>query len=103
MFRTRNEVVSLLVALAIGLALAWVDARPNFDDTAILVGLLLIGALLAGALLARVPWLAALAVGLWIALRGIPSGNWPSLIALAVAFVGAYGGALLRHALPQTV
>jgi uncharacterized ion transporter superfamily protein YfcC len=37
-----------------------------------------------------------LAIGLWIPLVGIVSSqNYESLVALAVAFLGAYSGALL--------
>src|SRR4051794_30158392 len=44
--------VALLVAAIAGLALAWIDTRPGFDDTGVLVGLIvaasMIGVLIEG-------------------------------------------------------
>jgi hypothetical protein len=46
------------------------------------------------------PWLWALAVGAWIPIYEIPSTrNYGSLLALVMAFVGAYAGTGLRKLL----
>jgi hypothetical protein len=90
--------ILFVVALGLGLAIAYVDSRPNWDDTGVTAAaiLLVCGAL--GALGPKQPWLWAVAVGLWIPLVGIArSQNYGSLLALAVAFAGAYGGMALRR------
>lgn len=90
----------LLLALAAGGILAWVDARPGFDDTGIMAGLVLLTAALFGALAPRQPWRWALAVGLWIPVAAIVrDGNSGAVLALVIAFVGAYGGAMIGRAL----
>ena len=86
-----------VVALGLGLAIAYVDSRPNWDDTGITAAAILVSCGLLGALGPKQPWLWALAVGLWIPLFGIAlSQNYGSLLALGVAFVGAYAGMALR-------
>ncbi len=91
-------VVSLLIALAIGLSLAWVDSRPGWDDTAVLVGAILVTTAVFGALQPRRAWIWALAIGGWIPLVGIAlNQNYGSLLALGIALIGAYGGALIRR------
>jgi hypothetical protein len=90
----------LLLAVAIGLLIAWVDSRPTWDDTGVTAGTVLIAAALFSALKPRHPWLWALAVGGWTALFGIlRTHNYGSLLGLAVALFGAYLGALARRAI----
>jgi disulfide bond formation protein DsbB len=86
------------VAIALGLLIGYVDSRPSWDDTGVTAGVLFISTAILGALAPQRPWVWALCVGLWIPLFGIfGSSNYGSLIALAVAFVGAYSGMLLRR------
>ena len=93
------QYVCFTIASAFGLALAYVDSRPNWDDTGVLAAALLIGSGLFGALRPRTPWLWALAIGLWIpAINIIRTQNYGSMLALALAFVGAYAGAGIRRA-----
>jgi hypothetical protein len=88
------------IALALGLVLAYVDSRPNWDDTGVMAAALLIGCGIFGALRPRTPWLWALAIGLWIPAIGIiRTQNYSALIALAIAFAGAYAGMGIRRAL----
>ena len=55
---------------------------------------------LCGALDPLRPWLWALCIGVWIPAYGITvTGNYGSLLALAIAFVSAYAGAGLRKIL----
>jgi hypothetical protein len=86
----------ILVAIALGHFFAYIDSRPNFDDTGILaVGIAIKSAILA-AIDPRRPWLWALAVGIWVRLYNwIHNGNLASLLALVFAFAGAYIGAAL--------
>ena len=87
-----------VIALCLGLAIAYVDSRPNWDDTGITAGAILLSCGLLGAIAPKVPWLWALAVGLWIPLFGIVRAqNYGTLLALAVAFAGAYAGMALRR------
>jgi hypothetical protein len=90
--------IVLLLGLAAGLALGFIDSRPSWDDTGVTAGAILLVTLLLAAMAPQRPWAIALAVGVWIPLFGILNGaNYGSLLALAVAFAGAYAGALLRR------
>ncbi len=97
---------NLLLAAAVlaGLFSAYVDSRPNWDDTGVLAfGILIISGLLT-LLGARRPWLIALAVGIWIPLHDILiTQNYGSILALVFALVGAYGGWLVHLAIQKTL
>ena len=83
----------LPIALGLGLLLAFIDTRPNWDDTGIIVGAIVLSCASLGALAPERPWLWALAVGIWIPIFEIaPGGNFGALLALAFAFAAAYGG-----------
>ncbi len=85
--------ILFVVTLAAGLAIAFVDSRPTWDDTAITVGALLICGGIVGLLVKQRPWLYALALGLWLPLwEGITSHNFTILITLVFPFVGVYAG-----------
>jgi len=86
------------MAIAVGLSLGYVDSRPGWDDTGITAGLLFVVTATFGALAPQRPWLWAICVGGWIPLFGVLTrSNYGSVIALAVAFAGAYGGMWLRR------
>jgi hypothetical protein len=88
----------LLAGLAVGTALGYVDSRPLWDDTGVTALAVLVSTFVLGALAPQRPWATALAVGIWIPVFGIVGrGNYGSLLALAFAFAGAYGGMLLRR------
>jgi hypothetical protein len=90
--------ILFVVALGLGLAIAWVDSRPNWDDTGVTAAAILLACGVLGAIAPKQPWLWALAVGLWIPLIAIArSQNYGSLLALVVAFAGAYAGMALRR------
>ena len=89
----------ILIAIAImaGLFFVYVDSRPTWDDTGILAGAILLTCGLIVVVGYQRPWLLALAVGAWIPLRGIlVTHNYASLLALVIAFVGAYAGWAFR-------
>jgi uncharacterized membrane protein len=94
----RDQTGLVIVFAAItGIALAWIDTRPGWDDTGVTVGLVFLFSALLGALMPRRPWLAALAVGVWIPLANIIFyGNFGSAVALVIAFLGAFAGAGVR-------
>ena len=84
-------------ALLAGLFFAYVDSRPTWDDTGILAGAILLTCGLISVLGFRHPWLLALSVGGWIPLRGIfITHNFGSILALIIAFLGAYLGWVFR-------
>lgn len=89
--------VLLAIALIFGLLIAYVDSRPNWDDTALTAVALVAVSAMCGILGPSRPWLWALAVGSWIPLFGIASArNYGSLLAIPFAFAGAYSGLALR-------
>ena len=82
-----------ILATAIGIAIALVDARPTWDDTGITAGVLLVTAFIVSALAGGRPWLWALLVGTWVPALTILNGGDPAaVLALAFAAAGAYAG-----------
>ena len=111
--KERNTLMQkLLLALAVltGLFIAYVDSRPTWDDTGIIVGAILLTSGLLTLLGYRRPWLIALAIGLWLPVYEIyMSHNYalPNLILfplviLLIATIGAYGGWLVRLGIQKT-
>lgn len=94
---TVMQKILLGIAAIAGLFSLYVDTRPNWDDTGVLaMGILFVCGLLALIGFQR-PWLLALAVGVWIPLHGILiTRNYGSIIALIIAFIGAYAGWVVR-------
>lgn len=87
----------LLAALCAGAAITWLDQSPGWDDTGISAMLIVLSCGLLGAVSPKRPWLWALAVGLWIPIIGIlRQHNFGSLLALVIAFAGAYLGMAVR-------
>jgi hypothetical protein len=91
------------VAAAIGLAIAWVDSRPHWDDAGITAGMLFLSAGFLGMMGPRRPWLWALGIGVWIPLQMVlhapTAGNMlGGLVILAFPMAGAYAGMALRLA-----
>jgi hypothetical protein len=90
----------VVAALALGLLIAYVDARPNWDDTGVTALALVASCGLWGFLGPGRPWMWALAAGVWTPVLGIAlANNYGSLLALPVAFAGAYAGMALRRTL----
>jgi len=92
----------LIAAIAIGLAIAWVDSRPTWDDAGVTAFGLMLASGIFGLVAPRHPWRWALAIGIWIPLHAIVLGTstapWFTLpIILAFPTAGAYGGKLVRH------
>ena len=90
----------LLLAVAFGLLVAYVDSRPNFDDTGITAFAVAISCGVLSLIEPRYPWLWAIAVGMWVPIFDIVlAHNYGSLFALAFALVGAYSGTACRRLL----
>jgi hypothetical protein len=101
---TPMQKVLLAVGVLFGLFAAYVDSRPTWDDTGVLVFGLLAGAGLLTLLGYRRPWLMALAVGLWIPLHHIYlSYDWALLLVLLFPLVGAYAGWAVRLGVRKTL
>lgn len=87
-------------AILLGLFIAWVDSRPTWDDTGITATAVFLVSAFLGLALPERAWLWALAVGSWIPAYGIVQNrNYGAVLALVVAFVGAYGGSFGRKLL----
>ena len=101
-WRPRDN-IALVVGAFGGLAVAWLDASPGWDDTGITAGLLVILAGAAAGISGHRPWLWALLVGLPTPFVELAQGGDPAaLAALAFAAVGAVGGWLLGRAMRPT-
>ena len=93
----KSSLFAVILAAVLGIAIAWIDSRPNWDDTGITVFMVLIVALFCGYLAAKKTWLIALAVSVWIPLFGIVwSQNYSGFLALIPGFAGAYAGYLIK-------
>jgi hypothetical protein len=91
-------------AIALGLAIAWMDSRPHWDDDGITAGCLLLSAGLLGLIGPRRPWLWALGIGLWVPLylfveKPTLGSALGGCVILAIPVVGAYAGMAVRRAI----
>lgn len=85
--------LTVLFACIFGIAIGWIDSQPNLDDSGISVFMVLAVSMLSGYIAKRMPWLIALAVGVWIPIYGIIfTQNYGSLLALLPGIIGAYTG-----------
>ena len=86
----KTSVILLIPAIIAGVAIAWIDSSPHWDDTGISVLMILVASALFGFFTAEKPWLTALAVSIWIPIFGILSThNFGSLLALVPGIAGA--------------
>jgi hypothetical protein len=103
LLRLRTEIsilhwFTLLASTLLGISLAYVESRPTWDDTGVLVFAILITTATLGFIGVTRPWFTAFVVGSWIPLHDIVAhGGYASFAAILFAFVGAYGGAAIRH------
>ncbi len=87
----------LLAAVSIGAIITFIDTRPGWDDTGISAVTIFLSCSLISAISPDRPWVWALAVGLWIPIIGIfVNHNNGSVLALVIAFAGAYIGMAAR-------
>jgi hypothetical protein len=90
--RWRQPVLAV-VAISLGLAIAWVDSRPGWDDAGITAASLLTSGAVTAALSGQRPLLWAVLVGVWTPLLEIPASGDPApLIALGFALAGSLLG-----------
>lgn len=94
----------LPVALALGLAFAWIDGRPTWDDTGVSAAAVLASSALFGVLGPAHPWMWAGAVGGWFPLLALFQQRGPgAALALVFACAGAHGGRLALYAWRESV
>lgn len=91
-------------AIALGLAIAWMDSRPHWDDDGITAGCLFLSAGILGLIGPRRPWLWALGIGLWVPLylfieKPTVGSAFGGCVILAIPMVGAFAGMALRRAI----
>jgi hypothetical protein len=95
--KSRTSWILLIAALIIGGAITWVDTRTTWDDTGITAGIIFLSTLVLGILDPKRAWLWPLAVGGWIPVIGtLVNHNAAPSLALIVAIIGAFAGALSR-------
>jgi hypothetical protein len=85
------------------IAIAWVDARPTWDDTGVNAFYWLLSGMVFGLIRPERPWQWALGVGIWISVHQIVhrptlGSLGGSLVILAFPLAGAYVGAFCRRA-----
>lgn len=102
--RTRILHRYLLVAASLaGIAIAYVDTRPTWDDAGMTAGAMALAAAAFGLLGPERPWRWALAVGVWIPtytmVRTPVPGSIVMLVVLIFPLAGAYLGRVARSAL----
>lgn len=89
----RQTSLAAAISITAGLAVAWMDSRPGYDDTAITAVSLALAAAAATVIAGRRPWLWAIATGIWVPLAELRDlANSGPLLALAFAAVGAAAG-----------
>ena len=94
----KQFIISLIIAITIGLTIAWIDTRPHWNDTGVSVFLILLSSIYCGYLSSQKPWLIALAVSIWVPLFNIIiAHNYGALLALVPGFIGAYIGYFVRR------
>lgn len=90
MTQGRRDLFAAIVAVGLGLAIAYVDSLPGSDSTGITAGMLAVTAAVAAFVSRRRPWLWALATGIWVPLFEIRDASMLApLAALVFAGIGA--------------
>src|SRR4051812_44914857 len=87
-------------AILTGLAIAYMDSRPHFDDAGITAGLLLLSAGAFALMAPARPGLWSLAVGIWIPAHAMvqhpDAQSLAMLLVLVFPLAGAYAGLAVR-------
>jgi len=103
MKRDPKFIIFLSLSVLAGLFLAWLDSRPDWDDTGITSGLIVLTTALFGYLMPKQPWIWALTVSSWIPLYAISfTGNFMMLLLTLFGFAGAYLGAAVKKNKPAS-
>jgi hypothetical protein len=97
----RLDQLLFVAAVLVGLAIAYVDSRPNWNDAGVTAWSMVVAAGVFSAVAPRRPWLWALAIGIWIPLHTLarsPSAeSLTMLFVIVFPFAGASAGMTLRR------
>lgn len=86
-------IVLLIITVILGVLIAWVDSRPNWDNTGITAGMIIIVSGVISFFYPSRPIIWALAVSGWIPIYGIiKSADFSMLLVLLFGFIGAFIG-----------
>ena len=86
-----------IVSMSIGLLIAWIDFRPNWDDAGITAIFIFGTSMIFGFSMPRFAWLWAILDGIWIPITNLLfNQQYATLIVLMVAFIGSYSGVFIR-------
>ena len=96
--KLRAQVIGALAGITTGVAIAWLDNRPGWDDTGISAGLVVCGAALFAALGTSIVTV-SLALSVPLIAMALARGNTGALLALPFAIVGAVIGHFVHRAL----
>lgn len=98
--RARVPLGVVLLALIIGVAIAYVDSRATWDDAGITAGALFITSAVLAVLSPRAAWLIGVVVGLPVlAFNIVLHGNFGAVMGIVVSLVGAGVGRLVGKAI----
>jgi hypothetical protein len=90
----------LVTATLAGIAIAFVDSRPTWDDAGVTAGAMTLVAAALGTAGPLRPWLWAVAVGMWVPtyalMRAPVPGTLAMLLVLIFPLAGAYAGRVVR-------
>jgi hypothetical protein len=87
----------IIIALGLGVCIGWIDSRPSWNDTGITAIIVFGVTALLGLTFPKRAWIWAILISIWIPIWNILlRSNYESLIAVAIALVGAYGGAFFN-------
>jgi hypothetical protein len=96
----------LLTAALVGVAIAYIDSGPTWDDTGVTAFALVITGAACGFAAPRRPWRWALASGIWISIFAMFRSSSPIALVMLIVVVfplaGAYAGAATRRALRKS-
>jgi hypothetical protein len=92
------DVVAACFCIVVGLAIAYVDSRPTWDDSGITVGALLVAAAFAGFAVPYRAWRWGLLLGIWTpVIEIVLYGSIGAFAAPVFGVLAALVGSALRH------
>lgn len=98
--RARIPLGVVLLALVIGVAIAYVDSRATWDDAGITAGALFITSAVLAAVSPRAAWLIGIIVGLPVlAFNIVLHGNVGAIMGIVVSLLGAGVGYFIGRAI----
>ena len=96
--KTNYKFIGLLVlAIALGIIISWIDSRPNWDDTGITAAMIVLVSGIISMIYPSRPLVWGMAVSAWIPINGIiKTGNISLLFILLFGLGGAFIGSFIH-------